>query len=107
MLASHQALHCGNLNILPKPVWQHGHVSSTAGAAADCCWALLLLLLLLQDVAPPLDEISRFNQAGQSGDMEDLTVSYGMCSTVQFYSYSSKPYLSASAAHLTLWGGGN
>jgi hypothetical protein len=29
---------------------------------------------LLQDVAPPLDEISRFNQAGQTGEMEDLTV---------------------------------
>eukprot|EP00883_Tetradesmus_obliquus_P007302 jgi/Sobl393_1/17906/SZX61442.1 len=29
--------------------------------------------LILQDVAPPLDEISRFNQAGQSGEVEDLT----------------------------------
>jgi hypothetical protein len=26
-------------------------------------------------VTPPLDEISRFNQAGMTGEMEDLTVS--------------------------------
>jgi len=31
--------------------------------------------LILQDVAPPLDEISRFNQAGQAGELEDAMVS--------------------------------
>ena len=47
-----------------------------AAAKLCCCCQPLtpLLLLLLQDVAPPLDEISRFNQAGQSGEVEDLTV---------------------------------
>lgn len=35
--------------------------------------------LILQDVAPPLDEISRFNQAGQAGELEDAMVSEASC----------------------------
>jgi hypothetical protein len=43
-------------------------------AAVAACVCGCVLCVPLQDVAPPLDEISRFNAAGQA-DADDMNVS--------------------------------